>query len=59
MLKRNKTKFKLDKHYCEYYSQGIVVFLVGNGHVDSKLYADYNSVEHPCLHIGTKLILCK
>ena len=44
MLKRNKTKFKLDKHYCEYYSQGIVVFLVGNGHVDSKLYADYYSV---------------
>ena len=27
--------------YWKYYSQGIVVFLVSNGHVDSKLLTDY------------------
>ena len=27
--------------YCKYYSQGIVVFLVNNAHVDSKLLTDY------------------
>ena len=27
--------------YCKYYSQGIVVFLVSNAHVDSKLLTDY------------------
>ena len=26
--------------YCKYYSEGIVVFLVSNGHVDSKLLTD-------------------
>ena len=27
--------------YCKYYSQGNVVFLVSNAHVDSKLLTDY------------------
>ena len=27
--------------YCKYYSQGIVIFLVSNGLVDSKLLTDY------------------
>ena len=30
--------------YCKYYSQGIVVFLVSNAHVDSKLIIDYRQV---------------
>ena len=30
--------------YCKYYSQGIAIFLVSNGHVDSKLIIDYNWV---------------
>ena len=32
------------KIYCKYYSQGIVVFLVSNVHVDSELLTDYFSV---------------
>ena len=27
--------------YCKYYSQGIVVFLVSNGHIESNLLTDY------------------
>ena len=27
-------------HYCKYYSQGIVVFLVSNGHIDSELLTE-------------------
>ena len=30
--------------YCKYYSQGIVVFLVSNRHVESELLTDYYSV---------------
>ena len=35
--------------YCKYYSQGIVVFLVSNAHVDSKLLTDYYWVKHSYL----------
>ena len=31
----------LVSQYCKYYSQGIVVFLVSNAHVDSRLLTDY------------------
>ena len=30
----------LVSQYCKYYSQGIVVFLVSNAHVESKLLTD-------------------
>ena len=35
--KFNCITVNFDKTYCKYYSQGIVVFLVSNGHVDSEI----------------------
>ena len=36
-----KLKVNNFSFYCKYYSQSIVVFLVSNGQVDSKLLTDY------------------
>ena len=37
-------------YYCKYYSQGIVVSLVSNGHVDNKLLIDQYWVQHSYLY---------
>ena len=41
-FKNSLAKINLgSSQYCQYYSLGIVVFLVSNAHVDSKLLTDY------------------
>ena len=40
-FKNSLAKINLgSSQYCKYYSQGIVVFLVSNAHLDSKLLTD-------------------
>ena len=39
--------------YCKYYSQGIIVFLVSNRHVEIELLTDYYWVWHYYLYTDT------